>query len=1098
MNGHAQTTTHRGPPAPLAVAAVALVVLFCLLPSAFCIQAAPAGQTPYQVLMQVGAGSFAYNLPLGASVTLPISVSVTGAQPLAAASVLIQYNPAVLRPTACVPRPEAPGGFCNAAYDPENGLVRFNLISDTGVMGDAALFDLTFETASTAAVRQQSAVTLLVESAADIHGDYMTSQTQGSTVTIVASGAGAAVYVGAPSGPNPISITRGLTATVPVVITEVAGVGSATFALSFDPAIVRPLACRPLPTPYGDASGMCAIHSDHVAANLLSPAGIPASATQNVTAFEVVFTTAPNALKDQKSPLTLAAGAFADTAGAPIPVRLIDNALKITKTAAGVVPLLRLAPPAQDLLDDGRVTVSLYLDNGSQLAAGSWGIRYDPTVVLAEECWPSTLVNAACNAIGEPGAVRMSVLAIEAAPPPQIAAITFRRHPQAKAGQKSSLTFEVTNFANAAGEQLAYDTLPAELTISGGLGSSAAVALRLVGTPPYLLYHGTSLDLPISLTIDPARPIANLTASIHYDPLVLRPTRCVATSAIGGTGPMGYCNAQYDREQGIIRFNLLAAGGVSGSVTPFILTLEPTSMSVQGNNSPLHFTVEAVTGPLGQARTWSATDETILIKAPVPAPRVLIGPPELLATAIYTIALGSRATVPLWVGAVPDLGAGTVEIRYDATVARATRCTLRPDLTPSLDGGFCSLLDPQGAYGTGVVRVAFVSSTGIDGNAHLYDIEFAQAPDAVAGETTPLAVVVNNFVNTHEAPIPTSTRSGQLDISCYAAPVTDLKIARDGNNLLLTWSHVGSTASRYQVWRADVNAYFAFGDLGSTAISTTVPAPILGARVAYTDTIGVTNPISGTITGPWADDLNHYYMVRSMCAANQGSLRSNRVGKFTRMLSPGWNLVSWPLLVYQDAQGLDAVLGVQLHGTDNPETADRVLVWGGTAYTTAWFCGSTCTAPRTNHWLATSYAPSPLKLPPDIGFWIQNRSGASEVAKIVGDVAEADRTLAISSGWSFIGSAFSPLPAGDPLDAAGLLPVGTNNPETADRVLVWDETLQKYTTAWFCGGPDCVGLAYANRWLANSWAPTDIVVCQPGYGFWFQNRHGPTTWPNKR
>ena len=65
----------------------------------------------YQVDTTVSAaGSLAYDLPKGTSVTLPISVTVAGPQPLAVASVLVQYDPTVLRPTSCVggrPRPLA-------------------------------------------------------------------------------------------------------------------------------------------------------------------------------------------------------------------------------------------------------------------------------------------------------------------------------------------------------------------------------------------------------------------------------------------------------------------------------------------------------------------------------------------------------------------------------------------------------------------------------------------------------------------------------------------------------------------------------------------------------------------------------------------------------------------------------------------------------------------------------------------------------------------------------------------------------------------------------------------------------------------------------
>ena len=151
MTGHAQPTGSTRRLTRLAVMlAVAGALAVCLLAarSAWGSQASPAGGTPYQVVLQVGTGSRQYDLPRGVSVTLPISLAVSGPQPLAAASVLIQYDPAVLHPLRCAAHPGAPAGFCNAAFDPQNGLVRFNLLSESGVMGEAWLFDLTFETAS--------------------------------------------------------------------------------------------------------------------------------------------------------------------------------------------------------------------------------------------------------------------------------------------------------------------------------------------------------------------------------------------------------------------------------------------------------------------------------------------------------------------------------------------------------------------------------------------------------------------------------------------------------------------------------------------------------------------------------------------------------------------------------------------------------------------------------------------------------------------------------------------------------------------------------------------------------------------------------------
>ena len=410
----------------------------------------------------------------------------------------------------------------------------------------------------------------------------------------------------------------------------------------------------------------------------------------------------------------------------------------------------------------------------------------------------------------------------------------------------------MTNFADDLDQQLPFQTQAAEITLAQELGSPAAVAIRLIGTPPYQLYRGSSLDFPVNFTTnDPLRPIANLTGSIHYNPIVLRPTRCVLSSPTAD-GPTAFCNAQYDTAQGIIRFTLFDAEGFSGSVTPFVLTFEAASTSVAGNNSPLHFTVEAIGGPQGEPRTWAATDETVLVKEPVTAPRVLVGSPELPEPVIYHVTLGTTTTVPLWVENVPDLGAGTIEVRYDPKVARATRCTLRSDLTPTLDGGFCSLLP-------GVVRFAFVASQGITGTTQLYDIEFAQAPNVVGGETTPLTVVVLNFVDTHEVPIPTTIRGGIINI-----PTIRITKTADPTHVLKTGGNVKFTFLVENTGRVGVTLNSLvdtkFGNLagkGTCAVPQTIP---IGGSYACEYTVFLA---SESLTP-------HYNVVTASAADNAG------------------------------------------------------------------------------------------------------------------------------------------------------------------------------------------------------------------------------------
>ena len=315
-------------------------------------------------------------------------------------------------------------------------------------------------------------------------------------------------------------------------------------------------------------------------------------------------------------------------------------------------------------------------------------------------------------------------------------------------------------------------------------------------------------------------------------------------------------------------------------------------------------------------------------------------------------------------------------------------------------------------------------------------------------------------------------------------PIT-VTISRSGDDTVLSWLYDPSFTS-YDIW-SSTDPYFLPGDPGAFLLST-LPPPTSGSTLVFTDT-GV---ISDTST-------NSYYLISALDSLSATSL-SNATGEFAASISPGWNLLSWPLLPITTT--LDGAVGDQLTGSEDPTTADRVLVWNGItqSYDSAWYCGGqVCESwgePWADHWLSNDYSPSPLSLPADLGFWVQNRSGFTETLVIVGDVAGIDRDVAVDPSWQLLGMAF---PAGRELDKANLPATGTEDPTNADRVLVWDATSQSYQSAWFCGGPVCQswGEPWADHWLANDYSPTDISV-SPGQGFWLQNRHVPFSWPNLR
>ena len=566
-----------------------------------------------------------------------------------------------------------------------------------------------------------SQVTPLVESIADIQGSYMTSRAQGSAVRVVAgANTGTVVYVGAPDQMTPFTVSVGTTTSVPIWVTSVTGLGSGTFELTFDPAVVRALGCHPYASTGSDGSGLCAVHADHIRANLLSYAGLNGP----VLAFEAIFAPADGAQPGASSDLSISVETLMDVNGAPIPTETASNTMIIAPGSGPGAAVLSIAPVRQRLYGNAPATVHVFLDSATEVRAATWSIHYDPAVLVAEACQLTPgFGNAVCNATGQPGVVRMSLLSIDPLPASvDVAAITFRRHPEAKRGSKSDLTFEVTNLADLAGDWLPYRSMSGEIQLFDELGAAPAVTLELEGAPNggFKLPRGASLELPIRLDIDPQQPVGSLTGSLRYDPAVVRPTRCLRAPSGAAGSPMGYCNAQHDPQAGIIRFTLLSESGMSGALTPFTVTIEAVTTASDGDTSDLNLSVESVTGPAGESRIWSTKDTKVHLQAPVSGARVLIGPPGPQGNETYTVTLGDTVTVPVWLEGVTDLGAATLSISYDPAAAQAVRCVVRSDLIPEVDGGFCTT-----PAGTGTIRANFMAQQGFSGTGQLYDIVFA-------------------------------------------------------------------------------------------------------------------------------------------------------------------------------------------------------------------------------------------------------------------------------------------------------------------------------------------------------------------------------------
>lgn len=396
------------------------------------------------------------------------------------------------------------------------------------------------------------------------------------------------------------------------------------------------------------------------------------------------------------------------------------------------------------------------------------------------------------------------------------------------------------------------------------LDDTPAVVVRLAGAAPggFQLARGASLDLSIAFDVDPAQPVGSLTGLLEYDPAVLRPTQCIRNlSADGAEALLGYCNAQFDRAAGRIRFNLLSADGVIGALTPFTLTVEAASNAATGESSDLVFSLEAVTGPRGEPLTWLTEDSSIHLLAPIAAPRVLIGPPEPQSEGLYRISLGRIASVPVWVEGVTNLGAATLTFSFDPAVARAVRCVVRSDLVPEINGGFCTT-----PPGVGTVRANLVTQQGFSGTGHFYDIIFAQAPNLIGGESTPITVTVESFISAAEIPIPTLVRNGELVTIVCSLPAPVLAIAPLFPGIELTWPHVTPDPCvlpvqviSYEVWR-DAAPYdrTATASIAQVAVPLDTPA---GATIRFTEApavpgLAVYRVVAVAFDGPRSDYSN--------------------------------------------------------------------------------------------------------------------------------------------------------------------------------------------------------------------------------------------------
>lgn len=246
------------------------------------------------------------------------------------------------------------------------------------------------------------------------------------------------------------------------------------------------------------------------------------------------------------------------------------------------------------------------------------------------------------------------------------------------------------------------------------------------------------------------------------------------------------------------------------------------------------------------------------------------------------------------------------------------------------------------------------------------------------------------------------------------------------------------------------------------------------------------------------------------------------VGKLTMVAVP---FVPVGTGTNEDVCTLDQMVGVNgFVPSANASTADQILLWTGTRYSTAFLCDGAWAAegfPETsNKWCYLANddvyggdrpylcsATNAFNVWAGRGFWIRNRHSNTTLT-LAGEVPSIG-TNDVDIGVSLTMVAY-PYPVDQVLATILTTNDGahaTSSLSTADQILIWKGS--GYGTYFLCndawaseGFPETAG-----KWcyMANDddyggdrpYAATNVVV-KPGDGFWYRSRSGAFSWPAKK
>lgn len=545
----------------------------------------------------------------GQNATVAIRLDVAPTRPVVAATMLLQYDPQVVRPVQCTaPAGSMLQGACNVNFNRVQGLVKFNLLAAEGASGALHLYDLVFEVVGAAVPGAVSPLTLSVETMVDAQGTPLRWRTEHGALTVVAGASNAAqLLVGDVQSSGQYTLEHGAQITVPVWVADVVDLGAATVMLTFNPTLLEPLRCMVNNSIPGIDGGHCLIEQGRVLANFIAGQGFSGSAPL----FEVVFTPRAGAPVGESAFLLLDTSNFADVNAAPLPWRVRNGAVGVLPGAPSNLPLIGLdmsdsAP--LPLPQGGLVTVTVSISGAVEVGVATIVVAFDPAVVKVISCTPTDLLDGAVCVVGE-GEVRITFLSGGGfTGSTSIANLVFRAADEAEVGDQTNLVLTVINFTNVGGEPLRYQVTTGIIQITEAESLASDALLRL--TPTFFdVIPGRQFQVRVEALIDTLKLPHGLdvvTLRLLYDPAVLRPIECILnTGAFLGGG----CNLAFARDQ--IRLSLVGETGASSLISLAQIRFE--TVGKPGDSTTLRLGVDALLGAGAAAPSYRTQSALVVV-----------------------------------------------------------------------------------------------------------------------------------------------------------------------------------------------------------------------------------------------------------------------------------------------------------------------------------------------------------------------------------------------------------------------------------------------------------------------------------------------------